>query len=92
MSFGELPLFCRDEDIKHITHYLYEMSSPDSCLVFAAQTMEPSSPAVKKLVELYGQFGSTIYPRNIEAFDHLIKPWKTQRDGLDSITPVAWFE
>jgi len=68
--------FLSDEEIKHITSYLYEISGPNSTLVFNAQTYNPDNPDVLKAVALYKSMGTQLYPRRIESFNDLIKPWK----------------
>ncbi len=73
--------FLEENDIKNIMKYLYERSETNSCLVFNAQTLNPESPAVKQVAELYSKLGSSIYPRTIENYEALIKPWKLSRSG-----------
>lgn len=79
--FWGVTAFLSDQEIKHVTRYLYDWSSPDSCLAFNAQIHNPDSPAVKQVVELYKKMGTMIYIRLAEDFDELIEPWKLDETG-----------
>jgi len=73
--------FLTDEEIKHITRYLYDWSDPDSCLAFNAQVHNPDSPAMKQVADLYRKMGTSVYIRATEQFDDLINPWKLGEAG-----------
>ena len=70
-----------DEQIKYITQYLYDTSNADSCLVINAQTGNPDSPAVQEAMAIYQKLGTQPYPRRVEAYNNLIKPWKLDARG-----------
>lgn len=82
--------FLPDADIVHAARYLYEWSDANSCLAFNLQGagMDPNNPIVARIMKLYTQMGSQLYPRSVEKYQELLRPW--QPSGRGFISFLEW--
>jgi hypothetical protein len=85
-SFWGVSSFMTDEEITHIAQVLHDWSGEKSCWAFNAQAQgtgaSADDPAVVNVREIYKQMGTPFYPRSLEKFQSLIRPWKTDSTGF----------
>lgn len=77
-------VFLSDEAISHAIHYLYDWAAPGSCLAFNAQGANANTedPAVKQSIQIYKQMGQNTFPRSLEEYYELLKPWQPEAPGF----------
>ena len=70
--------FLTDQEIAHITHYLYDWAGPRSTLAFEAQVALETSdgPMISDLLKAYERTGSKMYIRPLARFEELVQPWR----------------
>lgn len=76
--------FIEDKDITHMAQYLYDWSTPDSCMAFNAQgvSFNREDPAILKLEKIYKDLGQPAVTRTVEEFQKLVLPWKADKIGF----------
>lgn len=79
--------FLSDEDIVHAARTLYDWAGEGSCWAFNAQVadLDLSDASIKNAVKIYEQMGSPLYPRSLDHYSELIKPWKPDAKGFLSL-------
>lgn len=79
--------FLKDDEIQHSLHHLYQWSRPQTCLCFNAQGADVNfdSPGTARLLSIYERMNATLYPRTIEDYQQLIKPWIPDEKGFISL-------
>ncbi len=85
-----ISMYMTDEDIAHVARVLYDWSDEKSCWAFflAVGDREPKDPAVIQVLEMYRKMGDPMYPRPLEVFQELTKPWRA--DALGYRTLEEW--
>ncbi len=83
-------LFVAPEDLQHLTRYLYDWSSPRSCLVFQAQGADanPEDPSMAEAIQLYKRMGTPMYLSSLEHYKELVRPWHA--DGKGFVSLIEW--
>ncbi len=86
--------FIEDKDISHMAHYLYDWSTPDSCLAFNAQgvAFNREDPAILKLEKIYQDLGQPAVTRTVEEFQKLVLPWHADKMGFVSLLEWHGFD
>jgi SAM-dependent methyltransferase len=79
--------FLNDDEIKAILQYLYEWSGPNACLCFNAQGAGTKivGPEMIQLERIYEQMGSKLYPRTLQHYQVLTKPWLPDQNGYSTL-------
>lgn len=82
--------FLTDQELAHTAQQLYDLTGPDSCLVFNAQfaDADSNSPDGIKVMKIYEQAGSPFHLRPKERYAELVKPWRP--DGLGFKSLLEW--
>jgi len=82
--FWGVSIFLTDKDISRAMRYLYKWAAPGSCLVFNAQgaDINRKDPAAVKILGIYEQMGQKPYPRTLEEYVSLVKPWPTDEQSF----------
>ena len=80
--------FIKDEGLKHALNYLYEWAAPGTCLAFNGQVISRDDPAAQKVMAIYKQTGSPIYPRTAAEYEEMVKPWKP--DSMGFVPLLEW--
>ncbi len=82
--------FLTDDEIAHISQYLYEWAGPKATFAFEAQGALDlkDSPMLADVMKSYEQTGSRMYIRPLARFEQLIPPWRI--DGGKFISLLDW--
>ena len=79
--------FLPDKEIRDTLQYLYDWSGPEACLCFNAQgaDIKSQAPSMAQLLKIYEQMRSKLYPRTLEEYQILVKPWLPDEKGFISL-------
>lgn len=85
--FWSSAAFYSDETLAHAARFLYDWSSPNSCLVFHAQGAgaNPGHPSMQLLLKKMDQLQSPLYLRSWETYARLLAPWTPDETGVISL-------
>jgi hypothetical protein len=84
VCWGVAAFIPEDKDMTHMMQYLYDWSTPDSCLAFNAQAVNSDleNPVVAKLAKIYGNTKQPSVTRTLEKFQELLLPWHADEMGF----------
>jgi hypothetical protein len=90
--FWGVSIFLANEDISRAMRFLYDWAAPGSCLAFNAQgaDMNSKDPVAIKIIEAYEQMGQKPYPRTLEEYVSLVKPWPADEQSF--IPLLKWHD
>jgi SAM-dependent methyltransferase len=94
LVYWGISVFLPDEDISHAARWLYEWAAPGSCLAFNAQGADTNmeDPALKQGMQIYEKMGQKTFPRSLEEYRELVKPWQPDANGFIPLLKWHGFE